>query len=410
MSAADGLVESISNIAISKVQREVEQTPTEPIGPPVLGRSYLVDESVLAAFPIPGTKVLDAFNYGESLWGKTAKVVVQLPSGENENYFLKVVSLGETGRRMCEGEFESLKAIHAVSPTCVPKPYGWGKYCQEGPETHFLLVEFRDVGEQPAAPVKLAALLADLHQRSVSPTGKFGFHVSTCHAKISQAINFWEDSWCVLFTKHLGYVMELAKPILKWPEFDIVCKLTLEKVVPRLLLPLQSDGRILKPCLLHGDCWDGNTAMDARTGEAFVFDVCSFYGHNEYDTGNWRAPRHRLSNKEYIRNYKRNFPVSEPEEDWDARNLLYSLTFNIGNTIYIPGSVQRQVIDKHIRVYDDMTTLCEMFCPDELKCEMKGFAQAKSAAGGGAEVANWVDGEGEGEEEEEEEEEEEGEE
>ena len=155
--------------------------------------------------------------------------------------------------------------------------------------------------------------------------------------------------------------MKLAKPILQWPKFDIVCKLTLEKVVPRLLLPLQSEGRILKPCLVHGDCWDGNTAMDIRTGEAFVFDVCSFYGHNEYDTGNWRAPRHRLSNKAYIRNYKKAFPVSEPgipilshhmvgttltiaaEEDWDARNLLYSLTFNIGNTIYIPGSSQRQV-------------------------------------------------------------------
>ncbi|KAL8864500.1 MAG: hypothetical protein Q9198_009822 [Flavoplaca austrocitrina] len=74
----------------------------------------------------------------------------------------------------------------------------------------------------------------------------------------------------------------------------------------------QSEGRVLKPCLVHGDCWDGNTAMDIRTGEAFVFDVCSFYGHNEYDTGNWRAPRHRLSNKAYIRNYKKAFPVSEP--------------------------------------------------------------------------------------------------
>lgn len=61
---------------------------------------------------------------------------------------------------------------------------------------------------------------------------------------------------------------------------------SLEKVVPRLLLPLQSDGRVLKPCLIHGDCWDGNTATCARTGEAFVFDVCSFYGHNEYDIGN----------------------------------------------------------------------------------------------------------------------------
>ena len=92
-----------------------------------------------------------------------------------------------------------------------------------------------------------------------------------------------------------------------------------------------------------------------------MFDVCCFYGHNEYDTGNWRAPRHRLSNEAYIREYKSRFPVSPPEEDWDARNLLYSLTFNIGNTIYIPESNQRQVI------FEDMITLCKMFCEDELK-------------------------------------------
>lgn len=203
-----------------------------------------------------------------------------------------------------------------------------------------------------------------MHQRSISPTGKFGFHFSTCHARIAQAVDTWEDSWCTLYGRHLGHVMELAKPILQWPEFDVVCDLTLQKVVPRLLLPLQAEGRILNPCLLHGDCWDGNTAIEAKTGEAFVFDVCSFYGHNEYDIGDWRAPRHRLSSEAYIRNYKQNFPVSEPVEDWDARNLLYSLTFNIGNTIYIPGSQQRQI------VFDDMHMLCHLFCPDELKAAM----------------------------------------
>jgi len=49
-----------------------------------------------SAFPISGTQVTDAYNYGESLWGKTAKLVVQLPSGENDNYFLKVWLIEET--------------------------------------------------------------------------------------------------------------------------------------------------------------------------------------------------------------------------------------------------------------------------------------------------------------------------
>ncbi|KAI4219041.1 MAG: hypothetical protein L6R36_008596, partial [Xanthoria steineri] len=334
----------------------VEQTPSDLIVPPTATGTYQVDESVIEAFPVQGTTIVDALNYGKSLWGKTAKVIV--------------VTLGSTGRSMCEGEYESLKAIYQVSPDFVPRPFAWGRYRKPQQETYFLLAEFRDVGDQePAEPVKLARRLAELHQKSKSPTGKFGFHFATCHAKIAQKVDSWESSWCTLFSNHLGHVMDLAKPILDWPEFDVVCRLTLEKVVPRLLLPLQSEGRVLKPCLVHGDCWDENTAMDIRTGEAFVFDVCSFYGHNEYDTGNWRAPRHRLSNKAYIRNYKRNFPVSEPKEDRDARNLLYSLTFNIGNTIYIPGSSQRQV------VYDDMTTLCRMFCAAELDQELEALRE-----------------------------------
>jgi fructosamine-3-kinase len=83
--------------------------------------------------------------------------------------------------------------------------------------------------------------------------------------------------------------------------------------------------------------------MDARSGEAFVFDMCSFYGHNEYDTGNWRAPRHRVSREAYILAYKREFPVSEPVEEWTARNVLYSLAFNFGNLINIPDSKQREM-------------------------------------------------------------------
>lgn len=106
--------------------------------------------------------------------------------------------------------------------------------------------------------------------------------------------------------------------------------------------------------------------MDAKNGQAFVFDLCSFYGHNEYDTGDWRAPRHRLSNKAFITAYKRRYPVSEPEGEWDWRNLLYSLTFNIANAIHVPGSSQHDV------VIADMQTLCIEFCPDDIPAELKG--------------------------------------
>ncbi|KAJ4159529.1 uncharacterized protein LMH87_008427 [Akanthomyces muscarius] len=323
------------------------------------GKLVYVDKNVVKVFPDKGAQLLSVLDYGKSHWGKTAQVRVKLKSGEEKSYFLKVIRLGDTGCEMCEGEYESLKAIDAVVPGFVPKPYAWGPY--EDGEAYFLLAEFREFRSQPAKPESLAKGLAKLHAQSVSPTGRFGFHTRTNHGRIRQNVGFWDDSWCAVLQAHLGHIIDLAGPILvDLPNFDAVAQLVLKHVVPRLLLPLQQDGRTLKPSLLHGDCWDGNTATDACTGEAFVFDPCSFYGHSEYDVGNWRAPRHELSDGSYMASYKKHMEPSEPKEDWDARNLLYSLPFNLGNAMYMPASDQGPV------VYKDMVKLCELFCKDEL--------------------------------------------
>jgi len=214
---------------------------------------------------------------------------------------------------MIEGEYESLKAMYAVSPGFIPEPYGWGHYSQDGKECYFLLEEFRLVGEQPPDPLRFIAKLAQLHKRSISPTGKFGFHTTTCHGKVPQMTDQWSDSWSEVYQKHLGYMVKQDQEQNGlWLEFKVLCDITLEHVIPRLLEPLQSDGRSIKPCLVHGDLWDENTTTDMRTGEPFIFDPGSLWAHNEYETGNWRAVRHRLSNKSYVRGYKSHFPASEP--------------------------------------------------------------------------------------------------
>lgn len=275
---------------------------------------------------------------------------------------------------MMEGEFESLKAIHAVSPTLAPEVYACGKFGAKGPsgaDVHFLLAEYREVGQQPPNPAEFTARLADMHKNSVSPTGKFGFHITTCNAKLPQITNCWEESWAVLYRKQLAHMIKMDHDRHgSWPAFHRVCDLVLDKIIPRLLEPLQSEGRSIKPCLVHGDLWDENTATDEDTGEPFIFDAGSFYAHNEYEIGNWRAARHRLSDKLYVRNYKHNFAVSAPgmprnfrgeihsalrrlcsdlqltlliENEWDDRNLLYSLRYDLGTAILIPGCNQRQV-------------------------------------------------------------------
>lgn len=58
-------------------------------------------------------------------------------------------------------------------------------------------------------------------------------------------------------------------------------KIMLEKVVPRLLRPLEEDGRTVVPRLCHGDLWDGNVSVDVNTGRPIIFDAIPLYAHNE---------------------------------------------------------------------------------------------------------------------------------
>lgn len=242
---------------------------------------------------------------------------------------------------MIAADFESLKALNAVSPTFAPRPYAWGSY-KSDPGCHFMISEFREVGRQPPEPVRFTAGLAELHKNSVSPTGKFGFHMKMTAGWIRLHNDGWSDSWEEIFGNFLGHLLDLdGEKNEPWPELEHIKHLIKTRVIPRLLRPLQSHGRSIKPCLVHGDLWDGNAATDLATGEPFVFDPKSFYAHNEYEIGNWRAPRHRLSSKVYVREYGRNFPASEPAEDWDARNLLYSLTYNTSAAILYPAMKQR---------------------------------------------------------------------
>jgi len=65
------------------------------------------------------------------------------------------------------------------------------------------------------------------------------------------------------------------------PEIDKLQKPLVEKVIPRLLRPSESSGRSIKPCLVHGDLWHGNTCVSSGTNEPYAFASCALWAHNE---------------------------------------------------------------------------------------------------------------------------------
>ncbi|KAI0864306.1 Fructosamine/Ketosamine-3-kinase [Xylaria cubensis] len=236
------------------------------------------------------------------------------------------VSAGDVGKNMTRSEFESMSSIHEVQPDFAPKPIAYGTY-ETIPDTHFFLCEFREMSETMPDPHKFCARLAALHQNSKSPDGKFGYHLATYSGNLPQMTE-WETSWEVFFTKNLKFALELelaAKG--PDPEFDILLPVLFDTVIPRLLGPLESEGRSVKPCLVHGDLWYANSGIDDNTGESVIFDACCFYAHNEYEFGQWRPSCNRFG-PEYLEAYRDYVQISPPEEDYDGRLDLYKLRFN----------------------------------------------------------------------------------
>lgn len=54
-----------------------------------------------------------------------------------------------------------------------------------------------------------------------------------------------------------------------------------DKVLPRYLRPLESEGRSVTPCLVHADLWPGNCRYRLNMETVCIYDACAFWGHNE---------------------------------------------------------------------------------------------------------------------------------
>ncbi|KAK8042820.1 hypothetical protein PG994_013303 [Apiospora phragmitis] len=79
---------------------------------------------------------------------------------------------------MAEAEYEREKALFEVIPDNIAAPLTWGKL-QDDSNKSFILTRFRNLRDRSPPPAQFLAILKKLHVNSVSPTGKFGFHVTT---------------------------------------------------------------------------------------------------------------------------------------------------------------------------------------------------------------------------------------
>jgi protein-ribulosamine 3-kinase len=246
------------------------------------------------ALPL-GWNVVDVTQHGSSSWSTGYKLILEKDDEETE-YFLKVcrrinhltntkTHCRQVGSRpqhaaMALGEYESQKALSLHLPHNSVVPIAYGTFSLD-PSKSFFLTTYRELKEKTPDPVQLVHVLAKLHKGSASPTGMFGFHVTTFNGHVPLR-NEWCASWEEWYGRQLRSDIEWEQSVRGADtEFNSVAEEFFEKVVPRLLRPLQSSGRSIKPTLVHGDLWHGNAQVDMDTKQVILFDSCCCYAHNE---------------------------------------------------------------------------------------------------------------------------------
>jgi protein-ribulosamine 3-kinase len=255
----------------------------------------------MSATALPaGSCVLWVSTHGASFWAITTKVDVQLADGRSQSYFLKVMQATrkcrpfrentenvraqvftiENGEAMARAEFESTSALHAIMPSNISRPVATGTFTAN-PNKHFFLAEFRDMSDEMPPVPELVSVISEIHKKGVSPTGKFGFHVTTFQGN-QPLNNSWCDTWEEWFTREMRNIVMTERSLQGADqEMDQLSEKLLIKVIPRLLRPLQTGGRQLEPTLVHGDLWHGNIGIDMETDQPVLYDCCAIYAHNE---------------------------------------------------------------------------------------------------------------------------------
>ncbi|KAM0440040.1 hypothetical protein ACHAPT_001143 [Fusarium lateritium] len=191
------------------------------------------------------------------------------------------MSHGPNAGPMFRGEYESMKLINKMIPAFSPTPFAWGK-CKDSAR-HFILFSFHHLRKgNPSIPL-LTHAVAQLHTLSIkaNPTGKFGFHTPTYNGTLEQD-NTWTDTWEEFYARGMRQMLRLEEEA-RGPsdELEQLSGPFFDKVIPRLLRPLETNGRGIKPVLLHGDLWLGNISIQAGSENPLMFDASAFWGHNE---------------------------------------------------------------------------------------------------------------------------------
>lgn len=258
--------------------------------------------------------------------------------------------MGEDAEERVKGEYLSMLSIFNTVPSLVPQPRGYGK-CLDSDGFYFFC-DYKEIDHRAPDPTRLGKRLSELHlkSRGKSPNGKFGSGHVPYDGKLP-LLGEWDASWLSYFTKLMrrSYDHDLRASG-HWEELDDVMQTVFNKLIPRLLGPLEGN---IQPCLIHGDLWEQNIGTEVKSNEIYIIDAAAYFAHNEKEIGIWRCDHHQMRSKEYMEQYLKHLEPDEPAEEFEDRNLLYSVQTKFMHCGHTPGTTVRAKLMEDLKYLID---------------------------------------------------------
>ncbi|NGX57387.1 MAG: hypothetical protein K940chlam3_00278 [Chlamydiae bacterium] len=201
--------------------------------------------------------------------GTSALNQFQVYDTDRGDFFVKISASRDFS--MLEAEGKGLELMEKTQTVRVPHSYLSGIK----DSTAFLIIEFLDLRSHTSQSHEdLGRGLAQMHLHP-GPEDYGLDHDNTIG--LTPQVNTWTSSWIEFYrTYRLEFQLRMIEE--KYSDTDL-----LEMAEPLLnRFPDLFAGLEVKPSLLHGDLWGGNTAALAD-GTPVVYDPACYYGHHEAD-------------------------------------------------------------------------------------------------------------------------------
>jgi len=250
----------------------------------------------------------------EPISGGDINLAYKISNGQN-HYFIKLNNIEHLNH--FESEAYALQQIQALNLIACPEVVALGTTLEKS----FLVLNY--IPFSPASATnwyELGTNLALMHKNSTH--GQFGWQQDNYIGDTLQPNN-WSSNWRTFFAEQrIAWQLQLlSEKSVQLGNIDHIAQICHDALLHHTV----------KPCLVHGDLWQGNLGFSQAT--AVIFDPACYYGDREVDIA--MTELFGYLPQEFYQGYQDTYPI---QEGFEQRKIIYNF-YHILNHANLFGGV-----------------------------------------------------------------------